>query len=150
MKVFFKNICIISSTMAEELRGPMKLFFFFLRFIFLFLAVLGLPCCVWAFSSCYSPVAVHGLLIAMASLVAEHGLQGAQASVIVAHGFSSCSTACGIFLDWGSSLCPRLSRRILNHWTTRKAPCSGILTRDYTSKFHILLKDQSVMSISAI
>ena len=74
MKVFFKNICIISSTMAEELRGPMKLFFFFLRFIFLFLAVLGLPCCVWAFSSCYSPVAVHGLLIAMASLVAEHGL----------------------------------------------------------------------------
>ena len=72
MKVFFKNICIISSTMAEELRPNET--FFFLRFIFLFLAVLGLPCCVWAFSSCYSPVAVHGLLIAMASLVAEHGL----------------------------------------------------------------------------
>ena len=71
MKVFFKNICIISSTMAEELRPNET---FFLRFIFLFLAVLGLPCGVRAFSSCYSPVAVQGLLIAMASLVAEHRL----------------------------------------------------------------------------
>ena len=30
---------------------------------------------------------------------------GARASVIVAHGLS-CSTACGIFLDQGSNLCP--------------------------------------------
>ena len=72
MKVFFKNICIIFSTMAEELRPNEN--FFFLRFIFLFLALLGLPCCVRAFSSCYFPVAMHGLLIAVASLVAEHGL----------------------------------------------------------------------------
>ena len=34
-----------------------------------------------------SPVAVHGPLIAVASLVAEHGLSGVQASVAV-HGLS--------------------------------------------------------------
>ena len=53
-----------------------ELFFFFL--IYLFLAVLGLCCCARAFSSCgeWGPlfVAVHGLLIVVASLVAEHGL----------------------------------------------------------------------------
>ena len=45
--------------------------------LFLFLAVLGLCCCVWAFSSCGQQgllfVVVRGL-IAVASLVAEHGL----------------------------------------------------------------------------
>ena len=48
------------------------------KFIYLFLAVLGLRCCMRAFSSCGEQgllfVAVHGPLIAMASLVAEHGL----------------------------------------------------------------------------
>ena len=43
-----------------------------------FLAVLGLHCCTQAFSSCGEQgllfVAVHRLLIAVASLVAEHGL----------------------------------------------------------------------------
>ena len=47
-------------------------------FIYSFLAVLGLRCCTWAFSSCSEQgllfVAVHGLLTAVASLVAEHGL----------------------------------------------------------------------------
>ena len=54
---------------------------FFLRNLFiicLFLAVLGLHCCAWAFSSCGERgllfVAVHGLLIVVASLVVEHGL----------------------------------------------------------------------------
>ena len=45
-------------------------------FIYLFMAVLGLHCCVRAFSSCGEQgllfVAVHGLLIVVASLVAEH------------------------------------------------------------------------------
>ena len=58
-KAFFKN----------------KFIYFFL---FLFLAVLGLCCCVRAFSSCGERgllfVAVCGLLIAVASLVSEHGL----------------------------------------------------------------------------
>ena len=55
-------------------------FFFFLSnlFIYLFLAALGLHCCVPAFSSCSERgllfVAVRRLLIVVASLVAEHGL----------------------------------------------------------------------------
>ena len=56
----------------------MIIIFFKNKFIFLFLAVLGLHCCVPAFSSCGERgllfVVVHGLLIVVASLVAEHGL----------------------------------------------------------------------------
>ena len=52
--------------------------FFFCKFIYLFLAALGLSCYAWAFSSCCERgllfVVVRGLLIAVASLVAEHGL----------------------------------------------------------------------------
>ena len=52
--------------------------FIYLFKIYLFLAVLGLRCCAWAFSSCGERgllfVAVHGLLITVASLVVEHGL----------------------------------------------------------------------------
>ena len=52
--------------------------FFFCKFIYIFWAVLGLRCCVRAFSSCVEWgllfIAVRGLLIAVASLVAEHGL----------------------------------------------------------------------------
>ena len=48
-------------------------------FIYLFLAAMGLRCCVWAFSGCGERgllfVAVNGLLIAVTSLVAEHRLQ---------------------------------------------------------------------------
>ena len=55
-----------------------SLFFLINLFIYLFLAVLGLCCCSWAFSSCGERgllfVAVRGLLIVMASLVAELGL----------------------------------------------------------------------------
>ena len=51
---------------------------FFLNLFILFLAVLGLRCCVQAFSSCGERglllVAVHGLLIVVASLITEHGL----------------------------------------------------------------------------
>ena len=50
----------------------------FIYLIYLFLAALGLRCCLWAFSSCGERgllfVVVHGLLIAVASLVAERGL----------------------------------------------------------------------------
>ena len=48
------------------------------KFIYLFLAALGLPCCPRAFSSYGEPellfAAVRGLLIVVASLVVEHGL----------------------------------------------------------------------------
>ena len=54
------------------------LLFFFNKFIYLFLAALGLRCCARAFSSCGKWgllfVAVHGLLIEVASPVEEHGL----------------------------------------------------------------------------
>ena len=101
---------------------------FFLINLFLFLAALGLHCCTRAFSSCGEQgllfVAVHGFLIAGASLAVEHRLQvrGLQqlwhvgsvvvacrlqsaGSAVVARGLS-CSTACGIFLDQGSNPCP--------------------------------------------
>ena len=54
-------------------------FLFFLIFIYLFLAVLGLRFCVRAFSSCSKQgplfIAVRGPLVIAASLVAEHRLQ---------------------------------------------------------------------------
>ena len=58
---------------------PIFFFFFFNLFnLFLFLAALGLCCCVRALSGCGERgllfVAVRRLLIAVASLVAEHGL----------------------------------------------------------------------------
>ena len=52
--------------------------FFKINLFILFLAALGLHCCVRAFFSCIERgllfVAVCGLLIAVASLVVEHGL----------------------------------------------------------------------------
>ena len=55
-----------------------KIATFFKKFIYLFLAVLGLRFCGYTFSSCGErgllPVAAHGLLVAVASPVAEHGL----------------------------------------------------------------------------
>ena len=57
---------------------PKNFLLLFLKFIYLFIAALGLCCCTWAFSSCGEQgllfVAVRGLLIVVASLVAEHGL----------------------------------------------------------------------------
>ena len=56
----------------------MHSFFFKNKFIYLCLAVLGLRCCVRAFSSCGERellfIVVRGLLTAVASLVVEHGL----------------------------------------------------------------------------
>ena len=53
-------------------------FFKFIYFTYLFLAALGLCCCMQAFSSCGEWgllfIAVRGLLVAVASLVAEHEL----------------------------------------------------------------------------
>ena len=63
------------------------------------MAVLGLHCCAWAFSSCIERgllfVVVHGLLIAVASHCGSFSCCGAwapgsRASVVVACGLSSC------------------------------------------------------------
>ena len=51
---------------------------FIYLFIYLFMAVMGLRCCAWAFCSCGKRgllfVVVRRLLIVVASLVVEHGL----------------------------------------------------------------------------
>ena len=64
---------------GHECWGPIRNQGLFKIIIYLlFLAALGLRCCVRAFSSCGEWgllfIAVRGLLIAVASLVAEHGL----------------------------------------------------------------------------
>ena len=78
MVVFLGN-CIIMFVFLIILQLK-KIYFAFLKnkFIYLFLAVLGLRCCMLAFSSCGERgllfVVVRRLLMAVASLVAEHGL----------------------------------------------------------------------------
>ena len=68
-----------------------------------------------------SLVAVHRLLISVASLVAEHRLQG-TGSVVAAHG-PGWSVACGIFLDQGSDWCYcALQGRFLTTGPPRKPP----------------------------
>ena len=58
--------------------------------------MLGLRCCARAFSSCGERgllfVAVHGPLIAVASLCCGARALGAQAPVVVACGLSSCGS----------------------------------------------------------
>ena len=69
-------------------------------------AVLGLRCCMWAFSSCgrgCSLAAVGWHLTAVASPVAERGLEGTWPSGVVLR--LSCCVACGFFLEQGSNLC---------------------------------------------
>ena len=98
--------------------------------------MLGLDCCKSFFlvaeSRGYSPVAVHGLLITVASLAAEHGAHGfssystwltavvpglqSTGSVVVAHRPSG-PKACGIFPDQGLNLCPL-------HWQVDSLPLS--------------------------
>ena len=101
--------------------------------------MLGLHCCV-GFSlvrACggYALVALHGLLIAVASLIEEHGALGMRASVVAAHALSCCSSralehrlivvehrlsccaAYGIFLDQGLNL-------YLLHWPVDSLPLS--------------------------
>ena len=124
LKKQFKGMHILNFILVEEVIIRKTLFFFFN----LFLAVLGLHCCMRVFSSCSKRgllfLAVRGLLIAVASLVVEHRLQArglqqlwhvgsvvvvrrlqSAGSVVVAHGLS-CSPACGIFPDQGSNPCP--------------------------------------------
>ena len=66
------------------------MFVCFFKFIYLFLAALGLRCCAWAFSSCGERgllfVVVCGLLIAVACLGCGAQTLGTWASVVVVHG----------------------------------------------------------------
>ena len=80
----------------QEKGSHFERFLFFKQinlFIYLFLAVLGLRCCVQAFFRCGEWgllfVAVHRLLIVVAFRCGARAL-GTQASVVVARGLSSC------------------------------------------------------------
>ena len=91
---------------------------------YLFLAVLGLCCFAWDFSSCFEQglLVVHRLLIATASRCRAQAL-GTQASVlqhadsVVVFQGLSCSAACGIFLEQGPNPCPL-------HWQADSLPVS--------------------------
>ena len=106
---------------------------FYLFILLSFLAVLGLPCCVRAFSSCGKwgllSVAVCKLLIVVASLVAEHGSRcmgfivaacglSSMGSVVVAQGLS-CPMARWDFSRPGiEPVFPALAGKFF--WTTRE------------------------------
>ena len=92
------------------------------------LAEVGLHCCSPALSHLGELgllfTEVCGLLSAVSSLVGEHGLSslGSRLSCSREHRFNgcgthglSCSTACGIFPDQGSNLCPL-------HWQADSYP----------------------------
>ena len=73
--VIWKSGLFHNRTVAVLSKSPG---FFFLDLFIYFLAVMGLRCCVQAFSSCSKQglllVLMLGLLTAVASLIAEHGL----------------------------------------------------------------------------
>ena len=108
-----------------------KLFFKKFIFVYLVLVVLGLHCCVWVFSSWGEWrllfLAVHVLVIEVASLAAERGLEG----------FSSCSCwpqwfwcialvapwhVVGSSRTWNQICVPCTGRQISIHCTTREVP----------------------------
>ena len=135
------------------MRGKYSFLFFLnllISFIFfLFLALLGLRCCTWAFSSCGERgllfLAVCGLLIAVDSLVVEHRLQvrGLQqlchvGSVVVARSSRAQAqqlwrtglvTPQHVGSSWtrAQTRVPCIGRWILNHCTTREVPFSFLI-----------------------
>ena len=106
----------------------LQIFLGIILFIHLFMAVLGLHCCVGfslvAARRNYSLVSVSRLLTAVASLVVEHCFSTTRAAVPRLSLHSSCGTwayllCCspprGIFLGQGSNLC-------LLHWQVASYP----------------------------
>ena len=111
-------------------------------FIYFWLHRVFVAAC-WLFSGCGEQgllfVAMHGLLIAVASLVVEHGLQACRlqqlqhmGSVVVAHGLFSAGSAvvvhrlsCSRYVESSQTRAqthvPCIGRRIFNHCTTREA-----------------------------
>ena len=91
------------------------LFYFFIWLFWVLVAMHALS--LVAESGYYSLVVLCGLLISLASLAVEHGLKGAKALTVVVRGLS-CPTACEIFPEEGSNLCPlhwQVDSRPLNH-----------------------------------
>ena len=78
-------------------------FIFYL--LYLFLAALGLHCCLQAFSSCGARVSHFGVFSCCRARAGR---------------LSGCPKACAIYPDQGLNPCPFPWRQILNHWTTRE------------------------------
>ena len=108
-------VVILPTPYPQVIYNFLFIILFFNKFIYLFLAVLGLHFCVRAFSSCgkWGPlfIAVRGLLTIAASLVADHRLQTCRLS------------SCGSRAQWhvgssqtrGRTRVPCIGRQILNH-----------------------------------
>ena len=116
--------------------------------------MLGLHCCMWAFSSRSELgllfVAVCGLLTAVASLVAEHGLQVCRLQQLWLVGSRAQAQQLwrtGLVAPWnvGSSwtrdrtLVPCIGRRILNNCTTREVPKVDIFLKKIFICLHQVL-----------
>ena len=84
-------------------QSPVYLAVYFIFKIYLFLAALGLCCCMQAFFSCSSGGC--SLLRCTGFSMWWLFLLQHETSVVVMHRLS-CSVACGIFLDQGSNPCP--------------------------------------------
>ena len=69
---------LVVTTLVAKYASCLFIYYKFMYFIYLFLAVFGLCCCARTFSSCVERgllfIPVRGLLNAVASLVAEHRL----------------------------------------------------------------------------
>ena len=111
-----------------KLKPTFKISLSFCKFIF---GCVGLCCCVWAFSSCSKPGQLSSC-----SAQASHcsGFSccraqalGAWASLAVALGLS-CFTACWIFQDQESNLCPlhwSVDSQALDHQGSPKISLKG-------------------------
>ena len=129
--VICKSGLFHNRTVAVLSKSPV--FFFFLDLFIYFLAVMGLRCCVQAFSSCGKWrllfVVVLWLLIAVASLVALLGMWGFSSFDIMALGGLGL-VASSMWDPPGPGIelvDPCIARHILNQWTTREAPESPVL-----------------------
>ena len=91
--------------------------FIHLWLCWVFVSVRGLS--LVAASGGHSSSRCAGLSLSRPLLLQSTGSRHAG-SVVVAHG-PSCSVACGIFPDQGSTPCPCIGRQILNHCATREA-----------------------------
>ena len=100
---------------------------FYLLICYLFLAALGLRCCIQAFSSWEQGLSPCFSLWYFSCCTAR--ALGAWDSADVAHRLR-CSMACGILSNQGLNPCPLCwhGRQTLNHWITREVPTMSSLS----------------------
>ena len=122
--------------------------FFYLNLCNLSLVVLGLHCCVQAFSSCSEQgllfIALQRLLSLQRTGSRHTGFSHCSTwalwlwligSLVVVHGLS-CPTACGIFPDQGLNLCPlQWEYRVL----TTEPPRTPLIFFFFPNKSHFIL-----------